>query len=473
LTSDTVRIDTLKTAPKARSRASGIALADSWAVPALVWVVHWMLTQIPATLAYHYGTIKTFREYGPDSGAWGIHLPPLDGLAGWLVEPLRNWDGTWYATVANEGYNTTHTANAAFWPLYPWLMRLGSDLTGWSAETIGYLVSNITFFFALWFLYRLVTLDFDPRVAQRTLWGIALFPTAFFFTAVYTESLFLLLVVASLYYARRGEWLVAGIVGLLAALTRSAGVMLLAPFGILFLQQYGWAIRNWFPRAFAAALPALGPVIFGWHLAMKNPAGHDWGSRDWRWNNFPKVFWNSLKDSGFVDWAEVQWQWNRFSATPWRTFDCAINGCTADVRQFGTTREFPVRETDWGWIGQLFDNLNWTFFTSTEFRFRVGESHVLEFIVSVAAIILVLAGLRLVPLYYTAFVIPALVVPLLTPSSVNPLMSMPRFVLPLFPLFVVVALLVRNRTAGWVLSGISSILLVLLTMQFALWYWVS
>jgi hypothetical protein len=447
LSSDTVQFDTIKPTRKARNRGASQAMADTWTFPALVWVAHWMLTQIPATLAYHYGTIKTFREYGPDSGAWGVHLPPLSGLASWLVEPLRNWDGTWYATIANEGYTTTHTANAAFWPLYPWLMKLGTQLTGWSAESIGYLISNVSFFFALYFLYRLVTLDFDAQVARRAMWAIALFPTAFFFTAVYTESLFLLLVTASLFYARRGEWLVAGILGLLAALTRSAGVMLLAPFAVLFIQQFGWTVRNWFPKAFAAALPVLGPVIFGWHLTTKN--------------------------QDFFDWADQQWQWNRFSATPWRTFDCAINGCTADVRQFGTTRTFPVAPIDWGWIGQLFDNLNWTFITSTEFRFRVGESHVLEFIVAVLAILLVLIGLRLVPLYYTAFVIPALIVPLFTPSSVNPLMSMPRFVLPLFPLFVVVALLVRNRTLGWTLSVISSLLLVILTMQFALWYWVS
>ncbi|MBA3379520.1 MAG: hypothetical protein H0T93_11615, partial [Chloroflexia bacterium] len=290
--------------------------------------------------------------------------------------------------------------------------------------------------------------DFNVSVAQRTLWGLALFPTAFFFNAVYTESLFLLLAVAALYHARKGEWLLAGVIGLLAALTRSAGVMLLAPFGILLLQRYGWSIRRWFPNAFAAALPALGPVIFGWFLTTRN--------------------------LGFFDWADQQWQWNRFSATPWRTFDCAINGCDAEVRSFSSDPiPYFVQPTDWGWTGQLFDNLNWTFITSSEFRFRFGESHVLELVVTVLAIVFVLVGLRLIPLYYTAFVIPALIVPLLTPSSVNPLMSMPRFVLPLFPLFVVAALLIRNRTTGLVMVAGSSILLVILTMQFALWYWVS
>jgi len=447
LTSDTVRIDTARPRTKSRSRGARSSIAEVWTFPALVWAIHWVLTQIPASLAYHFGAIKTFREFGPDSGAWGVHLPPLEGLAGWLVEPLRHWDGTWYVTVATEGYTSAHSANAAFWPLYPWLMELGVQLTGWTPETIGYLISNVAFYFALHFLFRLVTLDFNPTIARRTLWAIALFPTAFFFTAVYTESLFLMVVAAALLCARRGDWLLAGLIGLLAALTRSAGVMLLAPFGVLFLQQFGWSVRRWFPNAAAAALPALGPVIFGWHLTTRN--------------------------LGFFDWADQQWQWNRFSATPWRTFDCTLNGCTADVRQFGATQQLEVQQVDWGWIGQLRDNLNWTFITSTEFRFRFGESHVLELVVTVLAIALVVVGLRLVPLYYTAFVIPALLVPLFTPSSVNPLMSIPRFVLPLFPLFVVAALLIRNRKPGWVLAAMSSLLLIILTMQFALWYWVS
>jgi len=420
-----------------------------------------MLVQLPATLAYQFGSIRTMREnpprsgvyvedFGPDSRAYSNILPPLeslDGIAQWIIEPFRQWDGTWYMLVTTRGYDPDLPATAAFWPLYPWLMDLGSRLTGGAPETIGYLVSNLAFFVALHYLYRLVALDFNGPVARRSLWALALFPTALFFNAVYTESLFLLLAVAALYYARQGQWLVAGIVGLLAALTRSAGVMLLAPFAVLFLQQYGWSLRRWFPQAFAASLPALGPVIFGWVLTRRN--------------------------LGFLDWADQQWQWNRFSADPWRTFDCAVNGCTADVRQFGSVRTVNVQAVDWGWIGQLSGNLNWTFITSSEFRFRFGESHVLELIVTVLAIAFVLAGLRLVPLYYTAFVVPALVVPLLTPSSVNPLMSMPRFVLPLFPLFVVAALLIRNRTAGWALAGVSSLLLVILSMQFALWYWVS
>ncbi|HEU0165384.1 MAG TPA: hypothetical protein VFQ54_10095, partial [Thermomicrobiales bacterium] len=108
-----------------------------------------------------------------------------------------------------------------------------------------------------------------------------------------------------------------------------------------------------------------------------------------------------------------------------------------------------------------------------QWRDWVANGDVLEFVATVGAFILVIVGLRKVPLYYTAFVLPPLIVPLFSPSSVHPLMSMPRFVLPLFPLFVVIALYATNRRVSYALAVISSIGLILLTMQFAQWYWVA
>ena len=415
--------------------------------PLTVWAIHLLLTQIPATLAYQYGNFRSTQGFGPESGAYGGILGPLDGVAGWIAEPFRHWDGTWYRLVAVEGYAEGGAAKAAFWPLYPWFMELGARITGLAPETIGYLISNVAFLGALIVLYRLIRMDFSAEIARRTLWVLALFPTAFFFTAVYTESLFLLLAAAALLGARRGDWLLAGILGFFAALTRSSGVMLLAPFAVLFIQQHGMSPRRWFPQALPAALPVLGPIVFGL----------------------------SLRANGreFFAFAEEQWQWNRFSATPWRTFDCTLRGCTEDVRQFGGIRESYIKPIDWGWPRELLNNLNWSFITSSDFRYRVGESHVLEFLVTVLAFALVLIGLKKLPLYYTAFIVPPLIVPLLTPSSVNPLMSMPRFVLPLFPLFVMIAILVRGRKLAVPLAVASSFLLVLLTMQFAQWYWVA
>lgn len=455
MSTDTVPISptTTRTAPP--RRATRASVVDTLRFPLLVWVLHFLLTQIPASLAYRFGEIRSVeringiieQQDGQLSSAYQMVRPPLGGMAHWLVEPFRNWDGTWYALVAERSYSPDMSATAAFFPLYPWLMDWGSRLTGWSVETVGYLVSNLAFAGALIVLYKLVRIDFDDRVARWTLVALAVFPTAFFFSAIYTESLFLLVSVTCLWAARRNDWLLAAIMGFLAAMTRSAGIMLLAPLAVLFIQQHGWDLRRWFPKALLALIPPLGLVVFGWFL--------------------------TTKDLRFLDWQAQQWQWNRFSATPWRTFDCALNGCVANVRGFGGPYVDTVDPVNFGWIGDLFRNLNWAYITSSEFRYTVGQSQVLDLLVTVAAIALILIGLKKVPLYYTAWVVPPMIVPLLAPSSVFPLMSMPRFVLPLFPLFVVAVLLIKDRRVGIVLASISAVLLVLLTMQFALWYWVA
>ncbi|MBA3643741.1 MAG: hypothetical protein H0W59_06710, partial [Chloroflexia bacterium] len=85
---------------------------------------------------------------------------------------------------------------------------------------------------------------------------------------------------------------------------------------------------------------------------------------------------------------------------------------------------------------------------------------------------LALLGLRALPLYQTAFLLPGLIIPLYQPSQVHALMSIPRFGLTLFPLFVVLALIVKGRLAAVALP-LSTLLLVILTIQFTHWYWVS
>ncbi|MDQ4044466.1 MAG: hypothetical protein M3173_03340, partial [Chloroflexota bacterium] len=119
------------------------------------------------------------------------------------------------------------------------------------------------------------------------------------------------------------------------------------------------------------------------------------------------------------------------------------------------------------------DSPTWSTITSPRFRDTFARGDWLELLVTIGAFALVLIGIRRVPLYYFALVLPPLIVPLFSPSSVHPLMSMPRFVLPMFPLFVIIALLVRNRMVGITLGVLSALLMMALSAQFATWYWVS
>ncbi len=420
----------------AAPRAAGAAVAaDAIAFPLTVALVHWVVVQLAASLAYRFGTPNAIL-----SPPYQTMPPPLRGLANVLVEPLRQWDGLWYKLVAEQGYTGPGDAKyqAAFWPLYPWLMDYGSRLTGWTVDSVGWIVSHLAFAAALVLLYRLVALDFNEAIARRTLWALALFPTAFFFSAVYTESLFLLLAVGALLAARLGNWWLAGAAGLLAALTRSYGILLLLPFAVLFLQQYRFDLRRWLPNLIPAALPALGPAIFAYHLreAIADP----------------------------LAFFTAQEGWDRYNRAPWDTLRCGVVGC------FDINGD-PDGATG-GWLRTLLETPTWTTVADQAWRFDVAQSDVLELACTLLFIGLALIGLRALPLYYTAYLIPALVIPLYQPSQVHALMSIPRFGLTLFPLFVVLALLVRGR---WVtpLLALSTLLLVLLTAQFANWYWVS
>jgi len=231
----------------------------------------------------------------------------------------------------------------------------------------------------------------------------------------------------------------AGLAGAGAALTRSYGVLLILPFAVMILQQYRLEVRRWFPAVLFAALPVLGPVIFGWHL--------DRVQGNWR---------------AFVD---VQTQWNRYESNPLATLRCGIQSCFAIGGE-------PDGAT-WGWLQTLRENPTWATLTSHSFRLDVANSDTLELVATLLFLGLAVIGLRALPFYQSAYLIPGLIIPLYQPSSVHALMSMPRFGLTLFPLFVVLALLLRHRALAIPAAVLSTLLLVALTVQFAHWYWVS
>ena len=454
-------IETATTRSGPRKATSWDAVKEHVPFALMVWVAHLFVTQFIAFISYRYGDMRSVRwvkasnEFAPDAGpdsrpAVMAELLPLDGWQHWIVEPFRNWDGLWYKLIAEQGYLENFSASSAFFPLYPWLMKWGHELTGLPVETIGWIVSRLAFLGALIFVSALVTGDFNINIARWTVVAIAIFPTSFFFGAVYTESLFLFLAVLTLWAARKNDWLLAVIACFLAVLTRSAGIMLGIPMAVLFVQQHGKDLKAWFPKVLLGIVPLMGMVVFGMVLRS-----------------------NGL---GFFDWQEQQWQWSRFSSTPWNTFNCALQGCEADVRAFGNTYEKqPVYPVSFEWFRQLIDNrFSWEFITSTEFRTLVADSQVTDLVVALAAFVLIIIGIKKLPLYYTAWTVVPMIVPLLAPSSVFPLMSMPRFVLPLVPLFVMaVILLYPHKKLAWTLAGISTLMLMLYTSQFALWYWVA
>lgn len=428
--------------------------------PVVVAVVHFVIVQGTATLAFLYGTVRDdpgnlAHGGAAESGPSNMHFPAsIPGFLGDLIEPMRSWDGLWYKEIADLGYHAFATANPAYWPLMPWIMEYGARLTGQPSEVIGWLTANVFFVVALIFVYRIVLLDFSARIARLTLWALALFPMALFFSAIYTESLFLMLAAGALYFARTRAWALAGVLGLLAALTRSQGVMLLLPFLVLFVQQYSFAPRRWLTTGLAnglfASLPIFGPILFYLYLDHEN---------------IPQT----VRNPAFV---AVQAQWARFSAWPWETIRCSVSACYAPpglTYQAGS----PTHYADWSWLRQLIDNPSWSHITSFQFRDMFARSDTVELVSLILFVGLAIVGLRILPLYMSAYLLLPLLFPLFQPSAVHPLFSYPRFGIVLFPLFIVLAVLLERRSAFLTYCAVSTVLLVLFTIQFAHWYWVS
>ena len=180
---------------------------------------------------------------------------PLNML--WLS--WNRWDSIHYVYLASHGY--TDWWRTAFFPLLPFLERVGGWITH-DPFIAGLIISNAAGLGMLVVLYRLVEEDFDAERAFRTALYLSLFPVAFFFAAAYTESLFLFLALLSFYSMRHGHWWWAGLFGFFATLTRSAGILLLLPFAYEYLRQNQFQLKAIRFNVLGGALIAGGLVVF-------------------------------------------------------------------------------------------------------------------------------------------------------------------------------------------------------------------
>lgn len=172
-------------------------------------------------------------------GSW-----PLGDLLDFLLGPFIRWDAIWYVQIAHDGYTPDHLsgvtvdARPAFFPVYPMLARLLGGFAGvGAAVVVACAISLVALLATLYLLHRLVTLELGSSAARASVMLLAFSPVAYFLSAPYTESLFLLETVGAFYAARRGRWAVAGALGALASATRGVGVMLLVGLLLLYLYE--------------------------------------------------------------------------------------------------------------------------------------------------------------------------------------------------------------------------------------------
>jgi Mannosyltransferase (PIG-V) len=203
------------------------------------------------------GTVLLFDGHlNPARGRWDS--PRLHELgAGFDV--WARWDSDWYLRIAESGYHWP-SSTPAFFPLYPAIVAVAGRLLGDRFLLGGVLVSLAACAALFALLYDLVRGRLGEPIARRTVVYLALFPTSLFLGAVYGESLFLLLAVATFVLAERGRLGWASVLAGLALLTRAQGIALLPALG-LFAWQAERRVRALWVLAVPVAMFSLFPLV--------------------------------------------------------------------------------------------------------------------------------------------------------------------------------------------------------------------
>lgn len=347
-------------------------------------------------------------------------LPYTDSFANLLIAPAARFDAAWYLAIANHGYEVG--GRAAFFPLFPGLVRVGGELLG-SPLVAGILISSGCGLGGLYFLHRLVTLDFGVERARTVVWLAAWFPGALVISAVYSESLFLLVSVGAIYAARLDRWPLAAVLGAAAAATRSGGVIVIVPLLIIYWYRYRrirpdilWLLIG-VPAGLAAYVLYLG-------VSTGDPTSVFSAQAAW--------------DRSFVPLGGIA-----------LGLLSAVQGL-AELVIPGLARS-PAANTH-GVPTQLIDLRDIAMFC-----FLVGGIWLCTE-----------ASRRLNPAY-TAYAICGLALPLSVPAGGFPLMSLPRFEFVIFPLWIALALWAHERQRIAQVLWLFGTLLAVCSALFSVW----
>ena len=183
-----------------------------------------------------------------------------------LLQAFQRFDAYWFLNVARNGYQVRshktpqRETNVSAFPLYPVMMKLVGVVTR-DLTAAGTLISLTCFFGVLLLLFREVQRDHDEETATRAILYLSIFPTAWFYQAVYAEALLLLLALLTMRTARQGKPLACGLLGMGASLTRLAGGVLALP--VLFEFSFGGGTRVRPQGLVKGLLPAV-MITTGW-----------------------------------------------------------------------------------------------------------------------------------------------------------------------------------------------------------------
>jgi hypothetical protein len=340
---------------------------------------------------------------------------------GFFTDIWARWDSEFFLRIAQNGYDD---ASAAFHPLYPALVAaLGRAFFG-HYVLAGLVVSLLCCLGSFVLLHRLAEERLGPEGAGRSVLYLAIFPMALFLQAVYSESLFLLLVLGAFALAERDRFAGAGLVAGLAILTRAAGLALLPALALL-----AWRHRDRL-RSFVGIALAL-PVAAIYPLVLWQQVGDPWAFAD----------------------AQDRWHRHLSRAGPFGGIWEGLVAGWRGLEQFVVGHGTDVPDAN---------------------PMHAAAENVQALAFLVLFLPLMVVAWRRFGAPYGVFAVLSLAIPLSYPSSRWPLLSLPRFGLVVFPLFLALAAITATRPRlHTAVVACSALFLGIAVVQWALWQWVA
>jgi hypothetical protein len=377
----------------------------SWLVPTVIvpFIITRLIWLFIAWFSTYYLPNPTYNKYTSQGWFLSPHF---------LVDIWCRWDAKWYLSIVETGYQaptdlTQQINNMAFYPFYPYLIKGLSTFipSSWLSRSvflvIGLLISNLAFLLAIILLYRFVkTWTADEIRARHTLEYLFVFPTSFYFSCFYSESLFFLLSIGAANAASKKKWLIASLLGSCLALTRPQGILIMIPLAWYYLAAYQWKVKA---LRFNIAWLGLIPTALALHF----------------------LYLHSITGSY---WAPV------------------------------------LSQMAWGRGGSLFLDIQQLLASSGADVFKI------ETLIWVIVFIMSLWGIKRLPSPGLGiFTLAMLIMPVATGS----VLSIGRFILVIFPVFILLSDLIRSPFLRKVVLSISFCIQVLYFLGWVNYYWIA
>ena len=348
---------------------------------------------------------------------------------GYVLDVLARFDTGWLLGIADKGYSFSPNASA-FLPLYPALVGVLGRVLLDNFLLAAVVISLAACAAAFVLLYRLAEGLIGRDAALRSVLYLAIFPTSIFLGVAYTDSLYLMLTIAAFLFAERKQWLSAGVTSGLAILTRTSGVALLVALPLL-----AWKSTR---RLHAIA-----------RLAIAVPIAALYPLYLWIDQGKPFIFMTAQREG-----------WGRAvpSAGPLAGIGRGLYAGFQGVRQLIA--------------GTHSTHLYWIWATDTT-PARAAAISVFYAVTLIVFAWLAIVAWRRLGAPYGVFSVVSLLIPLSAPTQRWPLLSLPRFGLTIFPLFLALGLIGSRRTANAAIIWSSAALAVVVITQWATYYFLA